>query len=192
MKPMTYLVLLLVLAGLSGCGDDPVLPNSYLTPQALPTGNLVLKSADAGVFPDRSVLDDPDNPFSHCPITEQLKWRDQGGVEGGYGSGLSKARFYLWSTLLIREPWGEPQYYTALALLEQWELNSSTVLSNQAVRAYRALLENFFRDLAVTPSGTLERIALWAAYDLKIRMGINLADWGYIYESAHNILEKQP
>ena len=89
MKHM-ILVVLLCLACFSGCGDDPVLPNAYLTPQALPTGTLVLKSPDAGVFPDQSVLDDPDNPFSRCPITEQLKWRDQGGVEGGYGSGMSK------------------------------------------------------------------------------------------------------
>ena len=191
MRIMRTFVLIVLVVLLASCGNNPVLPNSTLASITLPTGDLTLKSADEGIFPDKSVLEDPENPFILTPITDQMKWEDQGGLEGStvVAGGRSKACFYMWATILTREPWGEPQYYTALALKRQFEDNGSTILSNQAVRAYKSVLENFLWDMTVDEWGNLQRIALWAASDVT-DIGINVADWGYLYDSSNNILEK--
>ena len=46
MKRMKTLLLLVPVLLLFACGEDPVLPNSYIPGAALPTGNLTLHSPD--------------------------------------------------------------------------------------------------------------------------------------------------
>jgi hypothetical protein len=70
---------------------------------------LELHSRNVGVYPDRSVLDDPNNPFARGTLADATVWELQ-------RSGGSVAAFYAWATATARGASGERQYYTALDL----------------------------------------------------------------------------
>ena len=66
----------------------------------------------------------------------------------------AKARFYLWATALARRPTGENQFFTALSLHELFDANSNVlsrdeIVREQALRAYRSVLDNFFGSVTV-------------------------------------------
>ena len=128
----------------------------------LPT-DVVLNLAceNVGVHPETCVLEDPENPFANVAITEfninnpdapfnklTLAASIPPGPEG------AKARFYLWATALARQASGENQYFTALALHELFDANSTEVNEGvgsvdeltraQALKAYESVLVNFF------------------------------------------------
>lgn len=128
----------------------------------LPT-DVVLNLAceDVGVHPETCVLEDPENPFATVGITEfdvnnpdapfnklTLAASIPPGPEG------AKARFYLWATALARRGSGENQFFTALALHELFDANSTAIndqvgsedelVRAQALKAYKSLLDNFF------------------------------------------------
>jgi len=122
----------------------------------LPTDTLVnLACADVGINGETCVLEDPENPFATVAIIEydvnnpgaenkfELFNQIPAGPEG------AKARFYFWATALARRQSGENQYYTALALHELWDLNSDPIIQEQALKAYRSVLDNFFGSVTV-------------------------------------------
>jgi hypothetical protein len=149
-KSVTVLLGLCVLA-LTGCDgrsdSDGVVINQII----LPTDTLLnLACAEVGINDEGCVLGDPENPFAFVPIPEfdvnnpdaetkfDLAARIPAGPTG------AKARFYLWATALARRPSGENQYYTALALHELFDANQDGLIQEQALKAYRSVLDNFF------------------------------------------------
>ncbi|MEM9172692.1 MAG: hypothetical protein AAGA84_08315 [Pseudomonadota bacterium] len=152
----------LVVLGLAGCqeersnGDGEVI-NAIILPTDVV---LDLYCAEVGIFPETCVLDDPDNPFATTTITEFNP--NNPGAENKFdlfnsipaGPTGAKARFYFWATALARLPSGENQFYTALALHELFDANSNVLSTDelvreQALKAYRSVLDNFFSSVTV-------------------------------------------
>ncbi|MDJ0940780.1 MAG: hypothetical protein QNJ00_13550 [Woeseiaceae bacterium] len=145
----------IVAAALAGCespgdGDGTVINNI-----ALPTDTVLdLFCEDVGVFPEICVLEDPANPFVTTTIIEPGLDPDnankfQIATSFPPGPAGAKARFYFWATALARFPSGENQYFTALALHELFDANSNALgadelIREQALKAYRSQLDNFF------------------------------------------------
>jgi hypothetical protein len=121
---------------------------------------LNLACANVGVHPETCVLQDPENPFVTTPIIEFNQ--NAPGADNKFdlfnsippGPTGAKARFYFWATALARRPSGENQYYTALALHELFDANSNVIsedelVRDQALKAYRSVLDNFFSSVTV-------------------------------------------
>ena len=151
--------LLLALASCSSPGgDDGTVVGSFddegnptADEIALPTDTLLnLRCADVGIFPEICVLDDPENPFLKVETREfnpndpdaETKFALVEKIPPGPTG--AKARFYLWATALARFPSGENQYFTALALHELWDAAGDPIIQEQALAAYRSVLDNFF------------------------------------------------
>jgi hypothetical protein len=110
-------------------------------------------SPDMGVHPSKSVLRDPNNPFTSVPIDEL-----NNGTPENPGdkwqldlAAPAPAAFYAWATTLTGAPNGENQYYTATKLQKIYtdglvgaeELESVRVL---AIAAFTAQLVHFPED----------------------------------------------
>lgn len=154
----------------AGCGtdgerdaDDGVLFNEVL----LPSDTLLnLACIDVGIFLEQCVLEDPENPFTTVAIPEFdpnnpdaiSKFDLIANIPTGPSG--AKARFYFWATALARRSSGENQYFTALALHELFDANSDPLIQEQALKAYRSVLDNYFGSVvfftcctAVSPDG---------------------------------------
>lgn len=151
-------LLVLVTAVLSaGCGGergpgDGELINTIV----LPTDTVLnLACEDVGIAGELCVLEDPENPFVTVPIIEYdinnpdayNKFDLYNSIQAGPTG--AKARFYFWATALARRQSGENQFYTALALHELWDLNRDPIIQEQALKAYRSVLDNFFGSVTV-------------------------------------------
>lgn len=165
--PAVVRQLLVVLIGatslfVAGCEgergpDDGVNINNI----ALPTDVVLnLHCENVGINDERCVLDDPENPFATTTIVEFDP--NNPGADNKFalfnsippGPTGAKARFYFWATALARRGSGENQFYTALALHELFDANSNAVTQDelvreQALKAYRSLLDNFFGSVTV-------------------------------------------
>ena len=147
----------------AGCGggerdeNDGELFNSILLPTDVV---LNLYCEDVGVFPEDCVLEDPENPYANTVIIEfNVNDPDATNKFDLYdaipsGPSGAKARFYLWATALARFPSGENQYYTALHLHELFDANSNVLSTDelareQALKAYRSVLDNFFGSVTI-------------------------------------------
>jgi hypothetical protein len=156
-------------APMAGCDGSPG-PNDgeVINAIVLPTDTLLnLACADVGIFTERCVLEDPANPFATTPIIEYdvnnpsatNKFDLFNSIPAGRIG--AKARFYFWATALARRASGENQFYTAVALHELWNYNSDPIVQEQALKAYRSVLDNFFGSVtvftccpALSPTGT--------------------------------------
>ncbi|MEO0575988.1 MAG: hypothetical protein AAF004_11030 [Pseudomonadota bacterium] len=210
-----------VTLGLAACGsggekdaDDGTLFNEVL----LPSDTLLnLACADVAIYTETCVLGDPENPFVTVTIGEfdannpdaQTKFDLAAGLPQGPTG--AKARFYLWATALARRPSGENQYFTALALHELFDANSDPLIQEQALRAYRSVLDNFFGSVVffsccgdLDPQGnpipfsvTLNELTADALYRTAatgfvrlipgdpLRAQSVLAEWGFTYRPAN-------
>ena len=143
--------------------DDGRLFNEVI----LPTDTLLnLACIDVGIGQETCVLEDTENPFVTVSIPEfdpnnpdQISKFDLIS-EIPIGPSGAKARFYFWATALARRQSGENQYFTALALHELFDANSDPLIQEQALKAYRSVLDNFFGSVvfftccsAVSPDG---------------------------------------
>lgn len=127
----------------------------------LPTDVVLdLYCADVGVHPETCVLQDPANPFATTSIIEFDVNNPEAANKFELFNSLppgpdgAKARFYFWATALARRPSGENQFYTALALHELFDANSNDLeqdelVREQAKKAYRSVLDNFFGSVTV-------------------------------------------
>jgi hypothetical protein len=160
-QPGTFnrlLMLLFALAvlGTEGCGSGDG-GGEDITTQPLPTGfSLRLECDDVGIFIDPCVLEDRNNPYATINIREfdqndpdaENKFDLANAIPPGPEYAIS--RFYFWATALARRASGENQYNTAVALHELWSAGvinqdfGSPNAQTQAIKAYRAVLENFF------------------------------------------------
>ena len=117
-----------------------------------------LPCENAGIYTEGCVLNDKNNPYRNVAVREfdvnnpdaQTKFDLAEGIPAGRTG--AKARFYLWATALALSPSGENQYFTAQALHELWNYNDDPVIQDQALRAYRSLLDNFFGSVTFFPS----------------------------------------
>jgi hypothetical protein len=70
-----------------------------------------------GIYPDRSVLSDPNNPFATYPLGANTRWDLLPPAPGSPLLDVSAvAAFYAWATTLAAQPSGENQFYTATML----------------------------------------------------------------------------
>lgn len=155
-RPAVYNVLLMLLIGpavlvTSGCDEPDDSDGTIITAIVLPTDTLLnLNCADVGINAETCVLDDPENPFLTAVIREfdvndpdaETKFDLFNDIPAGPIG--AKARFYLWATALARRPSGENQWYTARALHELFNSNNDPIVQEQALKAYRSVLDNFF------------------------------------------------
>ena len=153
----------------AGCDGEPG-PNDgeVINAIVLPTDTLVnLACEDVGIFTERCVLEDPENPFAKVAIIEYdvnnpdatNKFQLFNSIPAGRNG--AKARYYFWATALVRRASGENQFYTAVALHELWNYNRDPIIQAQALKAYRSVLDNFFGSVtvftccpALSPTGT--------------------------------------
>jgi hypothetical protein len=152
----TPVVVLLGLLVLSGCEGPSAGDGTVINGLVLPT-DVVLNLAceNVGIYPENCVLGDPENPFVTTTIIEfdanNPLQDDKFDLLATIPEGPSgaKARFYLWATALARRPSGENQWYTAKALHELFDANSNVLSTDelareQALRAYKSVLDNFW------------------------------------------------
>lgn len=134
-RPLIIITLIALL--MTGCGKGGV--GALVNAIGLPLDfALNLFCPDVGIAFDKCILDDPDNPYAGSLVNDQTKW------DLYEDSPSAKSDFYLWATALARNPSGENQYYTALSLHDLFTQGNSNVARDQAKRAYRSLLDNFF------------------------------------------------
>jgi hypothetical protein len=123
----------LLLVGCKGGGGQSVntlnLPLDYA---------LNLFCPDEGINTNACVLDNPDNPFARSIVNDVTKF------DLYNTSPSAKSDYYIWATALARSSTGENQYYTALSLHDLFSQGGSQVAREQAKRAYRSQLDNFF------------------------------------------------
>ena len=126
---------------LSGCGSSDGGGTDRTEVELATDYNLPLSCENVGIFPEVCILDDPDNPYVNSYITEENKW------DLHDASPSAKSRYYLWATVLAQTPNGENQYYTASALHELYTEGGSINAHDQAIRAYRSVMDNFYDDV---------------------------------------------
>ena len=202
----TFLTLTLITFVLlaSGCDvDEGVVTNTI----PLPTDStLDLFCEDVGINAETCVLDDPANPYAHVAVNENTKFILNDDAPS------AKSRFFVWATALARSPTGENQYYTALSLHELFAESGSPTTQEQAKRAYRSVLDNFFLSatffVVSTPSGDVSFAAflkdlvgqnlveptlptIIALYTDKLLALSDMSDWGYIYDEDNNATNKR-
>ena len=202
------LAVLLLTAGLilmmTGCDeiDSGQVQNTVQLPL---DSTLNFACENEGVFPEDCVLDNAGNPYASVTVTEDNKFQLNDEAPS------AKSRYYLWATALARGAGlqGENQYYTALSLHEVFGESGSPTTRDQAIKAYRSVLDNFFLAptfFVVTVNG--EEVSI--AVSLKDIVGGNLFDpvsaslvplysdpafalddissWGYVYDPDTGIM----
>jgi hypothetical protein len=138
-------VLALAAAGCAADGDP-------WEGETLPT-ELTLFSPNQGVHPDRSVLDDPANPFVAGALADETVWQLQ-------SNGGNVAAFYAWATANARGASGERQYYTALDLKAIYQLDQAAeddreAVRDLAIRGFQAVLDYFPEAVTYDATGTI-------------------------------------
>lgn len=127
----------LLLAGCGGGGgsDSGEVANTVTIPT---DSTLNLYCPNVGIASEECVLFDPDNPYANSAITDENKW------DLAKASPSTKSDFYLWATALAKNPTGENQYYTAVALQKLYSQSGSELSREQAKKAYRSMLDNYY------------------------------------------------
>ena len=150
-KRFTLVALALSVFAIGGCESPSDNEGQQINAILLPTDTLLnLACADAGIGFELCILEDPENPFAQVATpavnvnnpNAATKFELANNIPAGPTG--AKARFYLWATALARFPSGENQWYTARALHELYDANSDTLIQEQALRAYRSVLDNFW------------------------------------------------
>ena len=168
-QPAFFRAAAILLMGLAvmvtgGCDGGPEPEDSQLVNFIkLPTDTVLnLYCENVGIADETCVLDDPENPYATTTIIEPSR-TVSGNKFDLYnaipkGPSGAKARFYLWATALAYRQSGENQYYTALALHELFDANSTAIgeegsedelIREQAKKAYRSVLDNFFGSVTI-------------------------------------------
>ncbi len=205
MKPKTILILLsLTLIFITGCDTKD---GNVVTSIELPTDYVLnLFSANEGVHPDTSVLDNPENPYANASISMENVWDFNDECPS------AKAKFYLWGTLLASIPTGEHQYFTAKSLHELYTAGGSENAKTQAKKAYRAVLDHFFDSVTWWQAEWLNEETYYAVL-LRNMVGESLynpsemnllplyndpaialaemSEWGYVYDIETKTVSKR-
>lgn len=158
------LVFFFFLASCSGSFLDPSLENEAVQVRSIGAGGpstFTPFTPRVGVYPDSSVLSDPNNQMADVTGIHGARWDIYNNLTNG-GTDLIH-RFYVWATVNAKAPFGESQYYTAFALQEILNTNLVTpghedTVRNIIVRCLVAVIDEFpdgflFVDFNRTPEG---------------------------------------
>ena len=138
--PWKLILLPMLLITLAGCAEVDEDDGDVVNVTPIPTDEVLkLFCEDAGIAFETCILDDPDNPYARSPFDEVQLFEELDIDAPG-----PKARFYLWGTAQARGPRGLYQYKTALHLHYLYTDSGSELAREQAIRAYRAVLDYFF------------------------------------------------
>jgi hypothetical protein len=139
-----------VLAGsllAAGCAAD----GDPVGPENLQGLVLTLHGNNEGVFPDQSVLTDPNNPFANSALRQDTVWliQSRGGNVGA---------FYAWATECARGCNGERQFYVATDLAaiyagSQANPDQLELVRANAIKGFQAVLDNFPKDVTYAADG---------------------------------------
>lgn len=126
-------------------------------------------SPNVGVHPDRTILDDPNNPFATDPPTDDGKWV----LEANAGP---VAAFYSWGTLDAENPYGEAQFYTAHDLEQIFRTGQASaddlpVAHDLAIRGYQAVLDYFPTSVTYDATGKIAFSLATMAYEGIVGLG---------------------
>jgi hypothetical protein len=174
MMTRTILAGLMVLMLVLGPACD-VPPAEYVYGVDLTGLTFNLHTANMGVYPDTSVLEDPHNLFAHSAIAPDTKW-DINNFAGPV------AAFYCWATMLTREPTGEHQYYTATALADIWDTALAPdaalpFVRQMAIDAFQSVLDSFPGSVSYDITGTWSFRLAPLAYEGIVEMGGSVKGW---------------
>ena len=202
-----YIMLVILL---SACGEVNEGDGEVINGIPLPLdSDLVLYCRDAGIADERCILDDPENPYASISVNGELEDNDDNEPNKirkfvlDEDAPSAKARFYLWATAQAQSPRGENQYYTALSLHEVFTESGSEIIREQAKRAYRSVLDNYFNEVTLflleLPEGDvffpelLNKLVgqnlyepglmnLTPLYDSQLLTLEAFGEWGYYYD----------
>lgn len=188
---MRILSLFLCLAA-TGCPEKAV----FVQGQDLSQLMLHPTSETEGIFPDVSVLDDPNNPFRTVAYRSIDAVNNKSALQWQLNaSAAHAARFYIWATILAqRAPNGdgEAQYYAAAGLADVYYFAKARPedlprIRSMAIAGYTQVLTQFEGAVTYDASGTigyeLMTPALQAILDLD---GTPPPGWILIKDSSGN------
>ena len=146
-----HIMLIMLLAA---CGEVEVGDGDVINGIPLPLdSDLTLFCEDVGIAEETCILDDPENPYASISVNGELEDNDDNEPNRirkfvlTEDAPSAKARFYLWATAQAQSPRGENQYYTALSLHEVFTESGSVLIREQAKKAYRSVLDNYFNEV---------------------------------------------
>jgi hypothetical protein len=150
---------------LVGCTKTP----AYLYGQDFTHLTFHAYGATVGVYPDRSILQDPNNPFATDPPSDDGKWvleADAGPV----------AAFYSWGTINANNPYGEAQFYTAHDLQQIFRTGQASpeelpAAQDLAIRGYQSVLDNFPTSVTYDATGKIAFSLATMAYQGIVGLG---------------------
>lgn len=160
----TSLVAVAALAAI-GCTKTP----AYLYGRDFSNLTFHAFSPNVGVHPDRTILDDPNNPFATDPPTDDGKWV----LEANAGP---VAAFYSWATLDANNPNGEAQFYTAHDLQQIFRTGQASadelpVAQDLAIRGYQSVLDHFPTSVTYDATGKIAFSLATMAYQGIVGLG---------------------
>lgn len=181
--------LILAIAWLPAACDVGPVPQ-YVVGQDLGALTFNLHTANMGVYPDTSVMQDPNNPFADSAIGAQTRWE----VAGEAGP---IAAFYLWATVLVHEGHGEAQFFTAAALddIYSYGLASASALPYvrlMAIAGYQSLLDNFPDAVSYNADGVSNYPLAPLAYEGIVALGGTVQGGWIVIESTGGTTVIQP
>lgn len=200
----TILIALLAVMLLTSCDRKT---GDLVTPMPMPTDYILnLYSVNEGIYPDQSVLRDPDNPFAQASLNMENVW------DLNDASPSPKSKFYLWASILANIPIGEYQYFTAKSLHELYTAGGSENAKAQAKKAYRATLDHFFdavtwwkadwmadetyyavllRNLVGECMYSPSEQNLMPLYNDPVQALADLSEWGYVYDTETGTMSRR-
>ncbi len=204
---------------ISGCGeiDGGTVQDTVQLPMQ-GDSTLNFRCENEGVYLETCVLDNPENPYASVAITEPKDEEPDDPCTELYDptskftlsddAPSSKAKYYVWATALAKGVGlqGENQYFTAFWLHAVYRESGSPTTREQALKAYRSLLDNYFLGVTFDKYEVAECEEVKVAAALKDRVGENLFDptdpelislyaipdsalqdiseWGYVYDPS--------
>ena len=165
-----------------------------------------------GIYLDTCVLDNPENPYANVAVIADPDDPDNPNDKFVLSDAApsAKSRYYLWATALAKGAGipGENQYYVAVSLHEVFAESGSPTTREQALKAYRSVLDNYY--LNPTFFGPFGEKEIVYAAALKDLVGQNLvepvpplisfyddlplealgelSEWGYIYNETTKVV----
>lgn len=180
-----YFSILMLFTIIYGCGEELNKNPNPIQPIDMSQTTFRLYSENVGIAPDKSVLEDPNNPFKDKPISMDLKWKI-----AALPASQAVTKFYMWATVLTREEWGEPQFYVGIALKEIYANQGDVRIKEQAIKAFQNVLDNFPYDLTdTTGHSNFASLGAWA-YNELVNLGVTPSGWivqgGHLYKIEPN------
>lgn len=162
---MTRSLVLVAALALFGCTKTP----AYLYGRDFTSLTFHAYSQNEGVYPDQSILADPNNPFASDPPTDSGKWT----LEANAGP---VAAFYSWATILADNPTGESQWYAAHDLQQIFRTGQASadqlpIAEQMAIAGYQAVLDYFPTSVTYDSTGKIAFSLATMAYQGIVGLG---------------------